>query len=605
MKCFINFLAVLGFLAVSTGLSAAEPSTSPYGICAHLAGGGEFELMPKNLQMMKAAGIEWVRADFGWSGVQKADKSWNFDRLDRVVEMVEKEGMTVLPILDYDVPWATPAYKHLDAWTAYVEKVVSRYKDRIKYWEVWNEQNLDGFWRERPDAKNYQILLEASYNTIKKIDPNLQVVYGGLSGIPFEYIETSLQAGAGKYFDVFNIHPYRPGMTNLTAVEGYLEELKRLRTLLDNHDAKGKPIWITEFGWATPPGSSAAHLGILTAAEKLLCQKGKRWKIAVLRDERYAESGLLSDSVLAKILPKGVRPTFITFDDIKTLKPSALDALLLPPSELCPTPFFDDIVKYVKDGGTLILLGGVPLYYDMELVDGRLVRKAGAPDARRNALRIGWKAWWHVKDDSIPKEVPLTVAPEAAEGFRDINITGVGARFVTADRLKEGDKLIPLLNGKKDGFEGSPAAILKFNSDYKGAVVVSMLMGQNVNVTEEDQADYLQQAILLSLHGGVERYFWYEFQAPEIDPVDRESHFGIVHRDLSPKPAYGAYKRLTQMRPNGSTPLNLRVERDKQMGFVNISWKRPDNVTVEASWRPGTGKVEFREMKRNLSPNRR
>lgn len=588
MQRFLTTFLVFGTTAF---LMAAEPdrkvpnnTASPYGVCSHLQGGEEHRQMPENLRLMKAAGIDWVRADFAWGGVEPQEGQWRFDHLDRVVDEVEKAGMTVLPILDYDVPRATPAYKHLDKWTAYVDKLVRRYKDRIRYWEVWNEQNLEGFWREKPDAENYQLLLEATYKTIKAIDPDLQVVYGGLAGIPFEYIEDSLKAGAAEYFDVFNIHPYRGGMTTFQATQGYIDELVRLRKLLDEHGAAGKPVWITEFGWATPPAESQIHLGVVRAAREILARKsgdGKTpWKIAVLYDPRYATSVQPSRDAFLKMIPENCEADFIILGDLKTLDPKKHDALLLPPGELCPTPFFGDITTYVKNGGTLFLLGGVPLYYDSDWQDNRLVQKGGAPDAHRNALRIGWTAWWH-KDSKAPKEAPLSVAEGVASSFEGLKIKGKGERFLDDTKIKQGDRFIPLLTAKSGDFEGVCAAVYDFNSEFKGAVVVSAIMGQNVATTEADQAVFLPQAILLSLHNGIERYFWYEFQSMERDDQDKEHHFGIVHQQLDPKPAYLAYKALTKARPAGSVPT---MAKNAPTGVCEYRWKRPDGREGHALW---------------------
>ena len=102
----------------------------------------------------------------------------------------------------------------------------------------------------------------------------------------------------------------------------------------------------------------------------------------------------------------------------------------------------------------------------------------------------------------------------------------------------------------------------------------------------ENQGIFLSQAILLALSNGVERYFCYEFQAPERDDVDPESHFGITHRDLSPKSGYIAYKTLTAARPAGSVDLPGELFQDENRLCV-LSWKRPDGKTGYAVWTPG------------------
>jgi beta-xylosidase len=389
MQKFLSAALAFVVATMSSSLFAVEPSSSPYGVCAHLGGGSESRLMPHNLKMMKSAGIDWVRADFSWDGVQHSDKTWHYERTDKLVNMTEQEGISVLAVLNYDVAWAKPAHEHLDEWNTYVRNVVSRYKDRVKYWEVWNEQNIQRFWTGGANAKQYQLLLEATYKTIKSIDPDLKVVYGGLAGIPFDYIKASLEADAGKYFDVFNIHPYRNAMNKNNWVRSYIASLKRLREMLDRNDAKGKPIWITEIGWPTP----------------------------------------------------------------------------------------------------------------------------------------------------------------------------------TAFNTKAGTN----------------------KGDIGETILSGILTTLEVNVSEKQQAECLQQAFLISLHSGVERCFWYEFQSPEDDPGEREDHFGLVHRDLSEKPAYRAYKQLTQWRPKGSVVVS-GVE------FVNgnesrVNWKLPDEKSATATWNPETGKI--------------
>ena len=63
-------------------------------------------------------------------------------------------------------------------------------------------------------------------------------------------------------------------------------------------------------------------------------------------------------------------------------------------------------------------------------------------------------------------------------------------------------------------------------------------------------------------------------------PSDKEDHFGLWHKDYTPKPAYYTYKTLTWMCPNKST--RPRLER---YGSIYVaSWKRPDKKNVWALW---------------------
>ena len=56
------------------------------------------------------------------------------------------------------------------------------------------------------------------------------------------------------------------------------------------------------------------------------------------------------------------------------------------------------------------------------------------------------------------------------------------------------------------------------------------------------QARNCLDMIEISRQAGIEMLFFYEFRAPEKDPYYSEDHFGIVHKDFTPKPAYEALR---------------------------------------------------------------
>ena len=245
---FRNILAIFTVL-VCIVFYGCSSDRSPYGICEHISRGGEHEnYARKELPMIKGAGIQWVRTDFDWSGVEKRKGEWNFKSLDETVGWAEANGINILPILDYDVAWATPAYKHLDEWLEYVRKTVTRYQSSLKYWEVWNEENGPGMWRDKPNPANYVILLKATYEEIKKINPDIKVLIGGFVGVPFEFIEGVYKAGGKDYFDIMNFHPYRAKSPEAGQL---YEDIRKLVALMEKYGDGNKPMWITEIGYAT------------------------------------------------------------------------------------------------------------------------------------------------------------------------------------------------------------------------------------------------------------------------------------------------------------------------------------------------------------------
>ncbi len=572
----LYLLTVLWSALLSSSIIANE---SPYGICTHVSRRGEHDYARQNFKLMRQAGMTWARTDFDWTSVQSGKSGpWHFDLFDETVDWAESAGITILPILDYDVSWASPAYKHLDLWLEYVHQTVSRYKDRLKYWEVWNEQNLEGFWKEKPDPANYAILLKATYQEIKKIDPQLTVILGGVAGMPWEYLEGIYQAGGKEYFDAMAVHPYR---YPTSPESGDLEpDLIKLKNLMARYHDQNKPVWVTEIGWPTHATRGLTQECLIKTGLEQVAPNHQKWRVAIFDDPSYPARFSFSDGQLAKLLPQDAIISRLNMNQLRNLSWPQFDILFWPSHEGIAVDAFNTIEKFVKDGGTLVLSHGVPLYYLFKQTESGTWQKSGAGEEYRQRLHIGWEAWWTKK--GVAKEVNRLAVPEP---FKDkIQLekeTPMSTRFLTAGKLKEGDRFIPLLTAANDSYEAPVAAVFDLNSDMKGAVIVSTLFIDHRGVSEQEQAVLMPRAYLIALHCGVEKMFWYNLRARENDPYYNEDHFGIIHHDLSPKPACLAMQALTQARPAGSTPTTTPWHNNER---YYPSWKRPDGQIAWALW---------------------
>ena len=96
---------------------------------------------------------------------------------------------------------------------------------------------------------------------------------------------------------------------------------------------------------------------------------------------------------------------------------------------------------------------------------------------------------------------------------------------------------------------------------------------------EVEQSKRLSRIFLVSFSYGVDKVFWYEFCSNPKN-IGKEKDFGVVSAELTPKPAYYAYKTLTKMCPNGSLRPKLYI-----LGSLYLAeWKRPDKKKVWAVW---------------------
>jgi hypothetical protein len=257
-------------VALILTLSAAPPVTAtpydPYG-----AGFGADELLPQTpqaLELAAQANINWVRLGFYWEDLEPNAGQYDFADDDALVADTRANHLNVLAILAYSTTWSTTApdnppsnlthYPPRDdrEWADYVAKVVSRFKDDIHYWEVWNEPDLAEFWNGTP--AQYASLLALTYSTIKQIDPTATVVLGGQAFIDVsdhdagDFLTQILgdsEHPAAANFDIAAFHYYQPADQ---ASRWY----ERFRSTLSAFGVGDRPIWITEAGlpgWATSP----------------------------------------------------------------------------------------------------------------------------------------------------------------------------------------------------------------------------------------------------------------------------------------------------------------------------------------------------------------
>ena len=223
-----------------------------------------------------------------------------------MVSDAARAGIEVLPVL-VDKVWRRGAYRSRvprrprarRRFAAWAQRVVARYGAAGSFWrerpqlpyvpfrayQIWNEPNLTAHW-PRPSPRRYVALLRASTPAIKAVDPAAQIVAGGF---PDTTRGTRLrpylrgfyrQPGVRKLFDALAVHPYA---RNVWQVEDLLFMVRRM--MRRNGDG-GRPLWITEIGWATDgPYRSRFRVGTRGQARRLddtfqlLLEQRRRWRI--------------------------------------------------------------------------------------------------------------------------------------------------------------------------------------------------------------------------------------------------------------------------------------------------------------------------------------
>ena len=463
-----------------------------------------------------------------------------------------------------------------------MRKVVTHYGKRLPVLEVWNEENIPGFWKD-PNPTNYLAVLRRTYETAKKIEPTVRIAFGGTAGVPFTFIEEVYKLGGAKWFDIMNIHPY----SHPRRPEGVMDaQIEKLRLMMAQYGDAQKPIWITEVGWPTH-SVRISEGGLLLAGLKAARPDMKTWRMLYV-PAQTDEEGDADENVrrqLLDFLPNGSRVEVCRSIDLaKRLAKGDVDGVVYPFSENYAADSVDAVFAFVKAGGVLVDFGGMPMWNAYRAdADGVMQRDKKAETWKdRQRLRIAETAWW--VDKRYPESMP--VLPTAAAKGVKIPPKGFdGQRFLTPRLLQKGDTFIPLLSAPTNGIEAVAAAVYKFNSDMKGAIVVSGLFGRGSHGTssEERQAKMTARALGIAFAEGIENFFWYEFRQPDHDPYDPESYFGMVHDNFAPKPAYGAYMTFVDARPVGSVQ-KAATWRSADGTVYFPQWTRPDKRKAGMIW---------------------
>ena len=294
------FLTGLGRVVLAPRPAKAGFSQDcPFGVNAHQASDDELDLAA-------AAGIGWVRMDFNWEQFEPSRGTYDWTVPDRFVARAEDLGLNVFATVAYTPDWAVSGSCDDSAseasewcrnavpasasyWSDFITAAVGRYGDRIKHWGMWNEPNLEHFFRGT-STEYVATILEPGSAAVHDacgdcfvLGPELAHMRGsdswnGEEGVCafgeciFNGWEVSLREvlqESASSIDIVTHHNYEGSSSEMweELTDGeYLANVQYMHGVKEITDsyAPGKPVWLTEFGYESTPGgefseSEAAH----------------------------------------------------------------------------------------------------------------------------------------------------------------------------------------------------------------------------------------------------------------------------------------------------------------------------------------------------------
>ncbi len=563
MKTLVKIYYI--FLSLLTVSFANE--TGRYGVCAHPFTANEYSIKNDLYDMMKIAGVDWLRTDFRYDIINPSDGVYDFKMFDDIVDELRKRGISMLGLItNGQLDWKSQQSR--ERWSKYITATVAHYKGRVSHWEILNEHDYHknrSHLKSAEDGQTYGELLKIAYTAVKAGNPNAVVLYGGLTSAPKNspYIEASIKVAANA-FDIMNFHQYH----SPKAPEPFLKDaVEYLNGLMEKYNTK-RPIWLTEIGSTTPAFSESA-LPIV----KMCCQY---LGISNLDCVYALKSGTLEKmgKKAKKFFPNAKKIKVVTNKQIKELPDNGV--LLTPSLQSFNHDYTEDLVDFVRRGGTVIYSGGgFPFLFN----------KGGQSTTNvLNQLRVELIPSWKI-DKKMPimfkvRETDVCVGFEkyakqfkkSYQNFRTFNYTD--------KLLKPEDKFIPVFKGKYGNNELIPAAIYKFNSDFKGTLILISLHDNLSDIaTEKQQAEYVARYFLFGFSNGIEKIFNYSFRSHGNGAY--QGNFGLVRKDLSEKPAYKSYQFSRKILGEKAKP---KYTFDANTTLSRAEWTTPDGKPAIALW---------------------
>lgn len=302
-------LVSLAWLVVLTALGMAAASTAG---AMPLTGLQDDRIYRSNIdpdprtRLMANLGAEVIRVDLRWDLVARArptsprdpgDDAYDWERYDPIVAAARRHRISVLFTVWGTPGWAAdPAVESSDRFPDWAKRpadaedygdfaraAAARYAPRgVRLWEAWNEPNLplflrpqfalrDGVWRA-DSPRVYAALMREFYVAVKEVDPTARVAGGVTAPVgnrcplscprsadgrvaPIDFIRGIARRGLRPPMDAVAHHPYPATAPRSSTSPGVayvdLYNLGRLVRVIDRTYLRGRPLWLTEFGFGT------------------------------------------------------------------------------------------------------------------------------------------------------------------------------------------------------------------------------------------------------------------------------------------------------------------------------------------------------------------
>lgn len=228
-----------------------------------------------------------------WQKIETSKGVFDWGTLDADVDTLRGTGANILFTVFATPLWASARPSEASAYGGsnlgiaaeptnmqdladFCTAIATRYRGKIKYYEVWNEANAVGFFTGT-QAKLAEMVRSAAV-AIKAADPSALIVgpsvtYLWPSGTGLAYLQSMMSAsdGAGgvlkDWIDIVSVHLYANSNARIGEVPGMI---KRVRDVMQLAGVSSLPLWNTESTYLSPAFSTLTADERAAAIKRLL-----------------------------------------------------------------------------------------------------------------------------------------------------------------------------------------------------------------------------------------------------------------------------------------------------------------------------------------------
>lgn len=218
-------------------------------------------------------GVKWVRIQSGWQRTETAKGVYEFEWLDSIVDNLIRRGLKPWICLCYGnslyddlaktvfgAVGCPPIFteEQREAWKNYVKAIVTRYKGKVEYFEVWNEPDGKWCWRTGPNATELGEFNLATAKAVKEANPDAKVIGMCVCHREITFLNEALETGAAEYLDFISFHEYTADETKV------FEKVKSYRALAKKYNPQIELVQGESGSQSRSGGHGALRVGAWT-----------------------------------------------------------------------------------------------------------------------------------------------------------------------------------------------------------------------------------------------------------------------------------------------------------------------------------------------------